>query len=1062
MDLDLNTIPDSQPLWYNLWQKKETLSRLFPDLIRLHYIRSKKPQITNIKFSENGFTAALDGHFKTTWTLNESTGQWSAKCSCNYPKQTCVHAWYLVLILEFCARTKNWTPSIPQNNATTPTPEIPPTPKISAPNIVDHNIIDNDQYLVPLFSEAPLPTQLSINEEAQQKELQIEADFNLNPGSTTLRFYEVTDGMRKLLRMQSVFNISQQLNFDKTQGWNDKDISFFQWLRRNMEDKNYWRENLQVLKLSNQKFDEWFEYWKHQPDRFIDKETQKPIAFKLTASIHFELFLEEEKIRIKAFVSTSLENKEEFHKVFPTIREQNKCLLNGVFVKLTLPISWQTLVDCFSKKSPTMPKAALTQHLPTILENRLDLIQGNNISRQTQKFNLTLKVIAYENFFSFVAVDHLDKVVNLETNSSNSIYLKNNQFIINNIDSPVFDAIKHLSHQIDPESPENKFNLNPKNIEKLYNLWRELDIPKLTDEKLANILSSPAQAQFQIALKENKNWLDYSLSWKINNLSLSHEEMKTALAERRSFVRNQNGDWLHLDLDEVTLQLNVLEELEFHQSHGKKLKFEGKKLLALLQNPNISQHSRELAKAIRAMPEPPALNIPEKMAKILRNYQNEGVQFIHSRLFYNLGIILADDMGLGKTLQTLSLIASTNFPKPVLVIAPASVVYVWQDEIKKFIPELKSIILQGSPENRQKILNSIENFNLVITNYHIVRNDLEELKKIDFSLVILDEAQMIKNPHAIISQSVKNLKSDKRLALSGTPVENRLTDLWSIFDFLTPGFLGRYEDFVTHYETNPASRKELATRVRPLILRRTKEKVAKELPPRMEEIIRCEMTPEQQALYKKIVAEAKREIKIKKFSIFTALLRLRQVCCDPTLLGELFEKFTSSKLDTLIEMLQPVIEEGHSVLVFSQFTSMLEKIDQRLEQLNIKSFTITGATPSNKRPEVIAEFNACPQASVFLLSLKAAGTGLTLTKADYVFIYDPWWNPAAEQQAIDRAHRIGQDKPVFVYKMVTKNSVEEKIIALQQEKKILFNEVINEDEIPTHFSADELAGLLDD
>ena len=251
--------------------------------------------------------------------------------------------------------------------------------------------------------------------------------------------------------------------------------------------------------------------------------------------------------------------------------------------------------------------------------------------------------------------------------------------------------------------------------------------------------------------------------------------------------------------------------------------------------------------------------------------------------------------------------------------------------------------------------------------------------------MVLDEAQMIKNPQAKVTLAVKRLNSEMRLALSGTPVENRLTDLWSIFDFLIPGFLGSYQNFVDNYESGGASRQELADRVRPLILRRTKEKVAKELPPRTEEIIRCSMQPEQTQLYKKIMVDARHQVKQQKFSIFAALTRLRQTCCDPALLGEEFEAIASAKLECLLEMLEPIVDEGHSVLVFSQFTSMLQRVEDRLDDLKMNSFKLTGATPTKKRPELVSQFNECEDPSVFLLSLKAAGTGLTLTKADYVF-----------------------------------------------------------------------------
>ena len=1054
MEISKDLIPENPPEWYKKWPGKDGLARKYPDAIRMHYIRSKKPIVGGLNFLEDGIAATIDGTFRVKWT-NEGEA-WSSSCTCSYPKDTCVHSWFLVILIEYSARIQTWPKGKPVRQTS-----VKAVSKQAGKKRVDtsfsQNVAEGEQMLLPFVKKNKVGG-------TGLKSLHVEADFRINPGYVTLRFYEVQNGKRALFRMQRLYNVTQAVVMGRDNNWEEKDFKFLSWLRKKIAAEHIWKGNLQVLKLTEGKFDDWVYSWKSQPDRFLDRETQKPVSLKLPASVHFELQPEGEKVRIKCFASTSMDNKQEFCKVFHSIRDKSKCVLNGTLVKLEIPISWQTLVDCFSKKSPAMPKAAVPDHLPTILESRLDLVQGRNISHIKEEKDLQLRARTEDSEIQLEAIDMTGKVVSQSYESASKIVIKGDRFEITRVDSPVLDVLKKLPQQINPGSEyTTRFPQSERIMANLCEVWPSLEVPKTTDKALERILSEPVKAQMMLNLRENKDWLDYSLSWKVGGAHLQHDEIKYAVSTDRNLYRNKEGSWFHLDIDDLKTNLDKLEKLHIRDSKGKKLNVEGKHILEELKDQAfIPPSCQEIADQIRSMEEPPKPQLPATLKDKLRDYQLAGVEFMHSRLFYKLGVILADDMGLGKTFQTLSLIGSMKLKKPVMVVAPASVVYVWQDEIDKFMPNLKKIILTGTPDQRKKILNNADDYDVIIANYHIVRNDLDLLELIEFSLVVLDEAQMIKNPLAKVTLAVKRLSSEKRLALSGTPVENRLTDLWSIFDFLIPGFLGSYQNFTDNYESGGASRQELADRVRPLILRRTKEKVAKELPPRTEEVIRCSMQPEQKELYKKLMADAKHQVKQQKFSIFAALTRLRQTCCDPALLGEEFEAIASAKLECLLDMLQPIVDEGHSVLVFSQFTSMLQRVEDRLDDMKLNSFKLTGATPTKKRPELVKDFNECEEPSVFLLSLKAAGTGLTLTKADYVFIYDPWWNPAAEQQAVDRAHRIGQDKPVFVYKLVVQGSVEEKILKLQEEKKQMVQEVISDDDMPKHLTTQELAGLLDE
>jgi SNF2 family DNA or RNA helicase len=426
-------------------------------------------------------------------------------------------------------------------------------------------------------------------------------------------------------------------------------------------------------------------------------------------------------------------------------------------------------------------------------------------------------------------------------------------------------------------------------------------------------------------------------------------------------------------------------------------------------------------------------------------------------------------MGLGKTIQTLVLLLShhkNGKRMPSLVVAPTSVVYNWMAEAQKFTPTLKTALFLG--RDRNEVLARVKKDNaqrpdVIFTTYGIIRRDYETLKEIQFDYLILDEAQNIKNPESVGAIASKSLKALHRLALSGTPVENRLRELWSIFDFLMPEYLGPYKDFNETFERaieagNESAGTRLRKIVHPFILRRLKSQVEKELPDRTDIISICEMEEEQRSLYLDVLDEcrqkvfgevASRGIGRSQISVLAALLRLRQVCCDPRLLKNRPEDEVlppSSKLEALLEMIDELVEGGHKMLIFSQFVEMLTLIRPELEKAGYEYEYIDGSTPAKERLEKVDRFNADATIPIFLISLKAGGTGLNLTGADYVIHYDPWWNPAVENQATDRAHRIGQTKHVFNYKLITRGSVEEKILALQERKQKLAELIIGGDE----------------
>ena len=455
------------------------------------------------------------------------------------------------------------------------------------------------------------------------------------------------------------------------------------------------------------------------------------------------------------------------------------------------------------------------------------------------------------------------------------------------------------------------------------------------------------------------------------------------------------------------------------------------------------------------------LQLPKGVNAELREYQMKGFSWLWFMYKYGLNGILADDMGLGKTLQALSLIQKakeTDGDMPVLVVCPTSVVFNWESEIQKFTPDLKCLKLAGV--DRKNLFSEIPNYDVVITSYALIRRDIEDLKEIKFRYVILDESQNIKNAMSQTAQSVKQLNADHKLALSGTPIENRLEELWSVFDFLMPGFLFNVAEFNFRY-VNPIMErgdktveKRLKMQIYPFILRRMKRDVAKDLPDKVENIAYCEMTPDQKDFYLDVLDSTKEELfksieqnglEKSRMSIFSALLRLRQICCHPRLYDKEMVKgdIQSGKFEHLKGMLEQIISEGHRVLLFSQFVDMLDIIKAWLERTGISYEYLTGKTKD--RQGAVERFNSSTSIPIFLISLKAGGTGLNLTGADYVIHYDPWWNPAVEDQATDRAYRIGQTKKVFVYRIITKNTVEEKIQKLKSIKRNLVDSVISVD-----------------
>jgi SNF2 family DNA or RNA helicase len=465
------------------------------------------------------------------------------------------------------------------------------------------------------------------------------------------------------------------------------------------------------------------------------------------------------------------------------------------------------------------------------------------------------------------------------------------------------------------------------------------------------------------------------------------------------------------------------------------------------------QRAREQLRSfdgIRAEPQ------PEHFQGELRGYQKEGLGWLQFLNRVGWGGCLADDMGVGKTAQVLALLETRRELNagPALVVVPRSLIYNWQQEAARFTPLLR--VLDNSGADRVKDPAHFRDFNVVLTTYGTLRRDVLELRNFPFDYVILDEAQAIKNPNSESAKAARLLTTKNRLAMSGTPIENHLGELWSLFEFLNPGMMGG----VTALQSagaairNPdqETRQLLAHSLRPFILRRTKEQVVKDLPEKTEQTIFCELDSSQRKLYDELrdYYRAKLLGKIEdqgiarsKIQILEALLRLRQAACHPALIDEKHAEESSAKLEILIPQLEEVTAEGHKALVFSQFTSFLSLLRHELDSEGVRYEYLDGATQN--RQLHVERFQNDPSCKLFLISLKAGGLGLNLTAADYVFLLDPWWNPAVESQAIDRTHRIGQTRPVFAYRLIARDTVEEKVLELQKSKRELAEAIISED-----------------
>ena len=636
-------------------------------------------------------------------------------------------------------------------------------------------------------------------------------------------------------------------------------------------------------------------------------------------------------------------------------------------------------------------------------------------------------------------------------------------------------------------------------------------------QAVGEVFISDALKQIEVR-NSPKVTVGVSLSGNLLELSMtagdiSREELIDILSrynKKKKFYRLKNGAFVNAADSGLDTVEELRSGLQLTDKQMKQDKIEVQKYRALYldaqlkENPVVSAvKDKSFKSLVRNMKtiEDNDFEVPESLDKVLREYQKRGFLWIKTLNYNGFGGILADDMGLGKTLQVIAFLLSEFLEREVnvmeneaglgtntveatarqhekkqrnaLIVAPASLVYNWSNEIQRFAPKLMTRMVTGTAAERKKILAEAGNEDVLLTSYDLLKRDISEYEEYKFRCEIIDEAQYIKNANTQAAKAVKKVQADFRLALTGTPVENRLSELWSIFDYLMPGFLYSYKKFREEVEvpvvqnSDEDAMKRLQKMIRPFVLRRLKKEVLTDLPDKLEENMFVQLTGEQQKLYDAHVKrmmlmldkQSEEEFKTSKITILAELTKLRQICCDPSLVFVDY-KADSAKVDMCLNMIRNAVESGHKILLFSQFTTMLDHLAKRLEEEKISYYMLTGSTSKEKRAQMVENFNK-DETKVFCISLKAGGTGLNLTAADIVIHFDPWWNLAVQNQATDRAHRIGQKNVVNVYKLIVKDTIEENILKLQEKKRELADQILEGEGLNGgSFTREELMELL--
>ncbi len=713
---------------------------------------------------------------------------------------------------------------------------------------------------------------------------------------------------------------------------------------------------------------------------------------------------------------------------------------------------YQTFISDYLAKLPIFPYLEFPEGIEV---QELTQVTGKRIYLEEIEDQL---VVTLSSLYENVEVSYnqpTDQFLHYDKKNNQIIRVRRNREIEDQIRSEIIDS------NIIEDSPGLFYTSWDSALEWLFDGLPNLvksGFEVLGEESLTKLKVNRKKPKISMALSSEVDWFDLNLNIEFDGIPLTLAELKKALRKEKKFVKLKDGSIARLP-EKLIQKFQYL--IEFGQSDTSSIRFQDHhlsfvdKLLDEADSKNLDNLSEKKLKRLERFKKIKEYPLPENLIGELRDYQRAGYNWLYFLKEFSFGGCLADDMGLGKTVQTLAFLQrEINSKKlPNLIIAPTSVLFNWQREIEKFTPDIDYLLHYGTKRSRD--IRRIRKRELILTTYGHLRRDISFLKDLNFHYVVLDESQNIKNPHSDTAQAARNLQTSNRLALTGTPVENNTMDLWSQFAFLSPGLLGGQaffkENFMRPIEKD--QNEQVATTLKkiifPFILRRTKDEVVKELPPKIENVIYSPMSDEQQEIYDKVRDSYRsaidQEISSKGLGksamrVLEGLTKLRQVACHPHLVDAKFQA-EAGKFEALKLMLDDITSESHKVLVFSQFVKMLTIIREYLDEEAIEYSYLDGSTKD--REAAVNLFQEDSDTKIFLISLKAGGVGLNLTAADYVIHYDPWWNPAVEMQASDRAHRIGQTKRVFTYKLISKDSVEEKILSLQDKKKALVQKLIS-------------------
>ena len=1101
--------PKEPPAWLAVWPKRTQLTSIFAPVLRT--IASKI--LANLNNSDvslhwtDTMMRARIGNNVNTWTL--VNGNWMRSCTCNAPGVHCIHDYASCVLVQTVFLKEGWTDlnGRPTNAPQTAPPTDPQTPpvvkKAPPPTSADNtkprpvsfptareSFFTPSSYKQPVLPiAAPPPAKQTPAITRPVAKLEAEIDMKATPGSVAVRFYRNINDMRELLTMQQLLNLSVEVRrTESIYQWSPEDVSFINWCTaklRAMQAARSLPYQSHYVTLKRDIFNTWLDRWSDQPDRFIERETQKPYhqsGMTKPVRVSVELAMDNEYVNV-IFRYVFQDGKEATlldiarHIQDAPDKEDIRYALKAHKPPFDLGPFWKGDVRIRRDELPTQ--------LPRLLNGHLELVTGKKVVMLADKDRpVVVKADVQDGLFTIEA--ELDgRQIDLDSHDpvESTVKYQNGKIEVRLGKITGVDVIRAAVRQLQPAATIRNgvctMYETLQNAEQLKKFWNGLPphLLKQVSPTLGDFLNSKHKPlRLHIYAHQKGVFSSLRLTWSIGSgQECSMEDLQRSASATRPFLKTSDGKWLAIDSEQARQAIETLREIglaniadtTFLTAHAGEVVRKLTKHFRTVIPPELQEFTQRLVE----QPPPSLPPIPSHFDGLLRNYQKEGVDFLLDRAVCGAGTILADDMGLGKTLQVLAVLEASRDkekqrgkPFKALVICPASVVSVWLSQASRFCPTLSITAVNGTAAQRKRILGQAKTEVFAI-HYQLARQDAELLSQQRFNFLILDEAQAIKNPTAQVTTAVNSLSADHVIALTGTPLENSAQDLWSIMNRLNPGFLGSREDFQIRYMQRNGGLAALSRRLSPLIIRRNKQLVAPELPPKTEEILSVELPEDQRAFYDAQLALGQTVLKEHGTgSILGTLTRLREACCHPRLVTKRDTKLGSAKLDLLLEKLIDLQASGHSSLVFSQFTTMLDLIAPKLDELAIPYRVITGDTPVEKRSQLVAEFDADDNPSVFPLSLKAAGTGLTLTKADYVFLYDPWWNPAVERQAIDRTHRIGQDKPVFAYKFVAKDTVEEKVQILIEQKKELFDEIMDgatAQSAPSRLTIDDLRSLIE-